>query len=77
MAFLKFSSSLIFGFREFCQHFREFVQVFGPAVTCSDLFGCIRMHVDASGCVRMHLDTFVKIQKNRLINQLSVTLESF
>ena len=40
-----------------------FFEVSGPVWTCSDLFGCVRMHPDASRCVRMRPDTFGKLRK--------------
>ena len=32
--------------------FLKFLDLPGPVWTCSDPFGCIRMHLDAFGCVR-------------------------
>ena len=40
------------------RNFRTFFEVFGLALTCPGLFGCVRMRSDASGCVRMHSDAF-------------------
>ena len=59
--------------RNFSRSFREFFEVFarlsrfpdllGIVWTCSDAFGCVRMHLDAFGCVRMRLDTSRKFRK--------------
>ena len=54
--FAKFSQV----FRSFCKFFEDF----GLALTCPDLFGCVRMRSDLSGWIRMHLDAFGKIGKN-------------
>ena len=46
--------------------FRKFLQVFGPALTCWDVFGRVWIHSDASGCARcvqMHWDVFGKFSK--------------
>ena len=70
-AFAKFSRGFRKLFAKFSQNFRsfrEFFEVFGLALTCPDLFGCVRMRSDASGCVRMHSDAFGKIRKNRWTN---------
>ena len=58
------------------QKFRECFEVFasfsrfsgllGPVRTCSDPFGCIRMHLDAFGCVRTLSENFENFRrKNR------------
>jgi len=36
------------------------LEVFGVALTCWDLLGCVQIHSDASACVRMHSDPFEK-----------------
>ena len=45
-------------FSQVFRSFRKFFEDFGLALTCPDLFGCVRMRSDASGCVQMHSDTF-------------------
>ena len=54
-------------FRKFFEVFASFLKFsgqFGPVWTCLDLFGCVRMHSDASGCVRVRLEIFKKIDRN-------------
>ena len=65
--FREFSRSVREIFAKFSKKnrsFRKFYEVFGLALTCPDLFGCVRMRSDASGCVRMHSDAFGKNRKN-------------
>ena len=55
-------------FRKFFASFRKFFEVFGVAGTCPDLFGCVRMGLDASGCVRKRSDAFGNFLENRSKN---------
>jgi len=48
-------------FRKFFASFRKLFEGFGLALTCWDLLGCIRMHLDAFGCVRTLSEKIRKI----------------
>ena len=64
-------------FFEVLASFFKFSDVLGPAWTCSDTFGCIRMRLGAFGCVRTLSEKNRVFRANGLIFLFLVSLKGF